>query len=427
MGNIAIRAERLCKRYSRGLQKVEYYTLRETLLELAKAPFRRYRELSGSGQSDAGIFWALNDVSFEIKHGQVVAIAGPNGAGKSTLLKILSRITRPTKGLAHVYGRIGCLLEVGTGFHTELSGRENIYLSGAIRGMKKAEIRKKFDEIVDFSGMEDFLDTPVKRYSSGMYVRLAFSVAAHLEPEILLVDEVLAVGDNEFQKKCLRKMQDVAEEGRTVLFVSHNMVATQRLCTSGLLLTGGALQLQTDDMSALVQAYFGASTDAAPPSEWQNNGQHSYDNEWFIPSELYLGDEQGNKIRNPVPNNTDTWVHIRGMIKRINPSLNIGYAAYCEDGQVVYWTYQTDGPPSKWPQLRQGPCHLKSRIPPHYLNEGTYRIELMASIHMGTWLCKPGANAPEIFLAVKGGLSESPYWLNRRPGILGPVVEWTHV
>lgn len=427
MGNIAVRAEGLSKRYTRGLQKVEYYTLRETLLELVKAPFRRYRALSGSLPSDAGTFWALNDVSFEIKHGQVVAIAGPNGAGKSTLLRILSRITRPSKGLAHVYGSIGCLLEVGTGFHTELTGRENIYLSGAIRGMKKAEIRRKFDEIVDFSGIEDFLDTPVKRYSSGMYVRLAFSVAAHLEPDILLVDEVLAVGDHEFQKRCLRKMQDVAAAGRTVLFVSHNMVAMQRLCTSGLLLTNGTLQLQTSDMDALVQAYFGRGADSVPPSEWQNNGQHTYDNEWFVPSELYLGDKHGNKIRNPIPKNSDIWVHIRGEIKRLNPSLSIGYAAYCEDGQVVYWTYHTDGPPSKWPQLREGPCHLKSRIPPHFFNEGTYRLELLASIHMGKWLCKPGSNSPEIFLAVKGGLSDSPLWLSRRPGILGPIIEWVEM
>jgi lipopolysaccharide transport system ATP-binding protein len=263
MGNTAISVQRLSKRYSRGIARPEYYTLRETLLWIAKAPLRRYRRLSGAGQGDGEWFWALHDVSFEIKHGQAVAIVGPNGSGKSTLLRILSRITRPTSGLAHVYGRSGSLLEVGTGFHTELTGRENIYLSAAIRGMKKAEIRERFDEIVDFSGMEAFLDTPVKWYSSGMYVRLAFSVAAHLEPDLLFVDEVLAVGDADFQDKCLRKMQDVAESGRTVLLVSHNMAVVKRFCTAGLLLNNGELKLQTDNIEDLVQAYVGRGGNAA--------------------------------------------------------------------------------------------------------------------------------------------------------------------
>ncbi|GAK55290.1 ATP-binding protein Wzt of ABC-transporter involved in LPS [Candidatus Vecturithrix granuli] len=240
MGDIAISVENLGKRYRIGHAAKRPENLREAFYSLIAAPFQylhsRLREPSGDE-----LFWALKDVSFEVKHGEVLGIIGRNGAGKSTLLKILSRITEPTTGCAKVYGRVGSLLEVGTGFHPELTGRENIYLNGTILGMKRTEIDKKFDEIVDFSGIEKFLDTPVKRYSSGMYVRLAFAVAAHLEPEILLVDEVLAVGDAEFQKRCLCKMDTIAQEGRTVLFVSHAMQTIQALCSKGIVLHDGTI------------------------------------------------------------------------------------------------------------------------------------------------------------------------------------------
>lgn len=239
MSNIAIRCEALSKRYRIG-QRESYKALRDVISEAAAAPFRRLRgsitngnssHSNGNGWSINNEFWALKDVSFDIKRGEVVGIIGRNGAGKSTLLKILSRITKPTSGHAEIHGRVGSLLEVGTGFHPELTGRENIYLNGAILGMRKAEIERKFDEIVAFAEVEKFIDTPVKRYSSGMYVRLAFAVAAHLEPEILVIDEVLAVGDAAFQRKCLGKIGQVAEGGRTVLFVSHNMGAIRNLCT----------------------------------------------------------------------------------------------------------------------------------------------------------------------------------------------------
>src|SRR5207245_2821375 len=211
--------------------------------DLLALPRRLLTTFSRNGRSTSEIFWALRDVSFEVKRGEVVGIIGANGAGKSTLLKILNRITEPTTGGADVYGRVGALLEVGTGFHPELTGRENIFLNGAILGMSRAEIRQKFDEIIAFAEIEKFLDTPVKRYSSGMYVRLAFAVAAHLEPEILLVDEVLAVGDAAFQSKCIGKMEGVAREGRTVVFVSHDMAAVESLCTRCFLLDGGRLEL----------------------------------------------------------------------------------------------------------------------------------------------------------------------------------------
>ena len=240
MSNIAIKVENLGKMYRIGEKQERYYTFRDTLTNIALAPFRRLRRI-GKPPKPEEIIWALKDVSFEVKHGEVVGIIGRNGAGKTTLLKILTRITDPTEGHAEIHGRVASLLEVGTGFHPELTGRENIYLNGAILGMKKAEIERKFDEIVDFAEIEKFMDTPVKRYSSGMYVRLAFAVAAHLEPEILLVDEVLSVGDAAFQKKCLGKMGNVAKEGRTVLFVSHNMSAVQSLCDFGCLLESGRL------------------------------------------------------------------------------------------------------------------------------------------------------------------------------------------
>jgi lipopolysaccharide transport system ATP-binding protein len=248
MSNIAIRVENLGKLYRIGGKQERYYTLRDTIVDAVSAPFRRIRGLlRGESASDLNEeIWALKDVSFEIKHGEVVGIIGRNGAGKSTLLKILSRITEPTTGYADVYGRIGALLEVGTGFHPELTGRENIYLNGAILGMSRAEINRKFDEIVDFAGVERFIDTPVKHYSSGMGLRLGFAVAAHLEPEILVVDEVLAVGDAEFQKKCLGKMQDVASEGRTVLLVSHNLSQLRRLCSQCIWLADGVLKNQSD-------------------------------------------------------------------------------------------------------------------------------------------------------------------------------------
>jgi lipopolysaccharide transport system ATP-binding protein len=250
MTDTVIRVENLGKQYRLG-QRKRYNSLRESLVEALKPPLRRFRSrsalASASGHRVNGeaaapdTFWALKDVSFEVKQGEVVGIIGRNGAGKSTLLKILSRITEPTEGQVELTGRVGSLLEVGTGFHPELTGRENVYLNGAILGMRREEISRKFDEIVAFAEVEKFIDTPVKHYSSGMYMRLAFSLAAHLEPEILVVDEVLAVGDLEFQKRCLQAMGTVASHGRTVLFVSHNMGAVQTLCHRGFHLDQGLI------------------------------------------------------------------------------------------------------------------------------------------------------------------------------------------
>ena len=249
MSSIAIQSERLSKRYRLG-NSVPYQTLRESLPALIRGAAKRVRSL-GTGEERPNTFWALRDVSFQVQHGEVIGVIGRNGAGKSTLLKILSRITWPTEGRALIHGRIGSLLEVGTGFHPELTGRENIFLNGAIMGMRKAEITSKFDEIVAFAEVEKFIDTPVKHYSSGMYVRLAFAIAAHLEPEILIVDEVLAVGDLAFQQKCLGKMSEVSREGRTILFVSHNMAVVERLCERAIVLHQGQIEYQGDTENAI--------------------------------------------------------------------------------------------------------------------------------------------------------------------------------
>lgn len=250
MSKYAIEAHKIGKQYRIGSKQEAYSTLRESIMDSVTAPFRRTRNLLrgeayGAAELSESV-WAVRDLSFEIEHGESIGIVGRNGAGKSTLLKILSRITHPTEGYAKIYGRVGSLLEVGTGVHPELTGRENVYLNAAILGMKRHEIDRKFDEIVDFSGVEKFLDTPVKHYSSGMILRLGFAVAAHLEPEILVVDEVLAVGDVEFQNKCLGKMNDVAQQGRTVLFVSHNMGAIARMCPRSILLKDGQMEYMGD-------------------------------------------------------------------------------------------------------------------------------------------------------------------------------------
>jgi homopolymeric O-antigen transport system ATP-binding protein len=264
MSDVTLSVQNLSKSFRIAHQRGGLRGYRTLHDELVTLPRRLINRLRGNGRSTSETFWALKNVSFDVKRGEVLGIIGSNGAGKSTLLKILNRITEPTIGGVDIYGRVGALLEVGTGFHPELTGRENIFLNGAILGMTRAEIKRKFDEIVAFAEVERFLDTPVKRYSSGMYVRLAFAVAAHLDPEILLIDEVLAVGDAEFQKKCLAKMEDVAaNEGRTVIFVSHNMDAVCHLCSRCILLRQGEVA-KSGDAAEVVATYLGGERDQAP-------------------------------------------------------------------------------------------------------------------------------------------------------------------
>jgi len=277
--DIALKVENISKCYRIGLKEDMHDTMGKSVFSFLKSPFRNYRKYRSlykfddldPNQTNASpdILWALRDVSFEVKVGEVVGIIGVNGAGKSTLLKILSKITVPTGGRATIRGKVSSLLEVGTGFHPELTGRDNVYLNGTILGMRKTEIDRKFDQIVDFSGVEKFIDTPVKRYSSGMKVRLAFAVAAHLEPEILIIDEVLAVGDANFQKKCMDKMKDVGQQGRTVIFVSHNMPAVTRLCPRTILLNAGKI-LMDDSSSCVVNAYMQVGKNAKAERTWND-------------------------------------------------------------------------------------------------------------------------------------------------------------
>ena len=363
-------------------------------------------------------------MSFEIRQGERVGIIGRNGAGKSTLLKIISRITEPTPGRVEIRGRVASLLEVGTGFHPELTGRENIYLNGAILGMTRREIRSKFDDIVDFAEVEKFLDTPVKRYSSGMYVRLAFAVAANLEPEILVVDEVLAVGDASFQKKCLGKMEDVAEkQSRTVIFVSHQMNAITRLCNRCLVLSSGTLSLDSRDTKEAINSYLCKDTKDMP-SSWSND-RGAYQGREVTPIHLQIKPETTTKgeSADSFENNSSLLVSAIFAARDIDESMNVGIALYNQGGDLMLWSFTSDCEPRFWPNFIEGVNRFKTSIPSHFFNEGTYRIEFLASYHMRKFIIKPG-EGPEISFTIRGGLSSSPHWIQARPGILAPVWQW---
>jgi lipopolysaccharide transport system ATP-binding protein len=418
MSDIAIRAMNLGKQYRIGGKQAGYRTFREAVLTSLTAPVRWMR----GERKSFDTFWALDDVSFEINQGEAVGIIGRNGAGKSTLLKVLSRITKPTKGRVDLYGRIASLLEVGTGFHGELSGRDNIYLNGAILGMTRREINRKFDEIVDFAEVDKFLDTQVKHYSSGMYVRLAFAVAAYLEPEILVVDEVLAVGDAEFQKKSLGKMSDVTKEGRTVLFVSHNMNAVEQLCQSCMLLDKGkVLKFESNVQEVIKEYLFTNSRDSG--SEWHRTSE-KYDNDYFKPTSLRIVNKNGVSL-DSASHSSDVYVQIEAEVGIIDPALTIGYALYNEENLLLYWSYQTDVAEANWPVLKKGRWQLKAKLPSRFLNEGLYRIEIVGGLHFRQWFFEPGHDVPSVLFTVRGGISDSPYWMVKRPGVLAPVIEWT--
>jgi len=339
-----ITVENLGKKYTLSHQsgKKPYVALKDVLTTGVKNLAGRFYH--GGGQF-AGLitpapysddFWALRDVSFEVKQGDRIGIIGRNGAGKSTLLKILSRITEPTTGSVRIKGRVASLLEVGTGFHPELTGRENIFLNGAILGMSRTEIKRKFDEIVDFADIEKFLDTPVKRYSSGMYVRLAFAVAAHLEPEILIVDEVLAVGDAQFQKKCLGKMEEVGNEGRTVLFVSHNMVAIQRLCLSVFLMADGNLA-KHGDVEQVVNAYLDAGSESK--FLWERSGDLTSKDASFL--SVFIADEFGVPTSH-VETGGCLRVCVEFVVEEPSPNIQLGVCLLDDYGNQIFGSLPQD-------------------------------------------------------------------------------------
>jgi len=374
MAQTAIKVNNLGKKYVIGTSINTYRTLRGTLSE----QFSITRKQKKDGRLPEHI-WALKDVNFEVKKGEVLGIVGRNGAGKSTLLKVLSRVTEPTTGSVEIHGRVGSLLEVGTGFHPELTGRENIYLNGAILGMKHKEIESKFDEIVDFAEVEKFMDTPVKRYSSGMYLRLAFAVAAHLEPEILVVDEVLAVGDAEFQRKCLGKMTDVAKQGRTVLFVSHNMSAILRLTEETLVIDKGSLLLRAPTSEA-VDFYLSRGLTQEGQRLWQSNEINK--RSAFQPIALRVMDGKGNlldSVRSTESFNIDFEYTVKKNIK----GLRVGIYLITSHGEFVFTSFDTDDPKSfeKHSVREPGLYSSKVTIPANLLNGGRYVLGVNASAY----------------------------------------------
>lgn len=425
MSDIAISVEGLSKSYLVGRQAAQreaYSTLRDVISRSGRRFARKAVDVARGRQivhgDEVEEFWALKDVSFEIKRGEVFGIIGRNGAGKSTLLKILSRITEPTSGRVTIKGRVASLLEVGTGFHPELTGRENVYLNGAILGMNRSEIRSKFDEIVTFAEVEKFLDTPVKRYSTGMYVRLAFAVAAHLEPEILIVDEVLAVGDMDFQRKCIGKMSQVAGHGRTVLFVSHNMGAVQQLCGRVGVLQAGGMHEPYEEVSAGIAAYL-RGINRRSGDRWAKPA-HASCNDFFDPVQISITYE-----RQQLSVNEPFSIEIVAVIRRISQSLTIGFDVFSDGGIHLFRTYQTDASQAKWPSLRLGINKFIVKIPANLLNEGKYTLKLVGGLHNLEWLFPPEGDAPEICVRIDGPMSESPHWVARRPGLLAPLLEWT--
>jgi lipopolysaccharide transport system ATP-binding protein len=422
MSTFAIKVENLSKRYVIGHQRDASDALRHRLEYAIRNPFQWLRRHKQERASTREEFWALKDVSFDIQQGQVVGIIGRNGAGKSTLLKILSRITDPTQGRIRIKGRVASLLEVGTGFHQELTGRENIFLNGAILGMTRAEIKRKFDEIVAFSGIEKFLDTPVKRYSSGMYVRLAFAVAAHLEPDILIVDEVLAVGDSQFQKKCLGKMDEVAKkEGRTVLFVSHSMPAITRLCSHAIFLAKGEVAA-LGRPHEIVRHYLSDGTNHPAERTWTEETAPGDDVARL--HRVRVCDENGElreayKTTDRVEIEIDYWCLSRE--ERIVVSIHF----VNEEGTILFCS--NDWNDDSWwsTPRRHGLVRARCSVPPHFLAEG--RINILAA------LCTYNPDAVHALEqdAVSFQVIEDPDSRTARgeyagvwPGVLRPRLKW---
>jgi len=427
MSQTVIRVEGLGKRYRIG-EGVRHTALRHLIGDALRAPVRLLTgskgSNNGSNRRSSSIIWALKDVSFEVRQGEVVGLIGRNGAGKSTLLKILARITRPTEGYAEIRGRVGSLLEVGTGFHGELTGRENVYMSGAILGMRKAEIDRKFDEIVAFSEVERFLDTPLKHYSSGMQMRLAFAVAAHLEPEILLIDEVLAVGDAGFQKKCLGKMGEISKQGRTIIFVSHNTVAMQNLCDRAVWLDEGSV-LQDGPAGLVISAYLAKS--ARPPSEcfWPD-AKDAPGNDVVRIRKISIhldyenaaardSDASAITVRTPIVMRFEYWNLQPGA------ALSLSLHFYDGVGTRAFATFPLYEPLWNGRGFPMGLFCSSCHIPGDLLNAGTYRVQLLVIRDQAFEVF----NMEDAFVfEVQEARFESVKWYGKIPGVVRPALKW---
>jgi lipopolysaccharide transport system ATP-binding protein len=420
MRDIAIRVEGLSKQYRIG-KRERYRTLRDTLTDAVTAPMRRLRSaLRGANaeqeENSGDLIWALKDVSFEIPHGAVVGVIGRNGAGKSTLLKILSRITEPTEGYAEVRGRVGSLLEVGTGFHPELTGRENIYLNGAILGIKKADIERKFDEIVAFAEVETFIDTPVKHYSSGMYTRLAFAVAAHLEPEILVIDEVLAVGDAAFQKKCLGKIGEVARSGRTAVFVSHNLTAVANLCRTAILIDRGRL-VCSGNASRVIGQYL--QPDAALTTFDRASFPNDADFQLLSASITQDGSPPG-LFSTSAPVN----INLEYVVKRRIVGLRLGIDITTLEGQTLWRSYDDDLARTSEKSWSAGRYVTVAQLPANLFFPRQYLVSLSIGIQRTRWITFEKVQQIIQFYNLNG--VGSAYADDQdRPGLLMVGLNWT--
>jgi lipopolysaccharide transport system ATP-binding protein len=416
MGDIAIHVEDIGKMYRIGGQVVKYRTLRDTISENLSTTFRHIT----TGSKAKEEIWALRHIDFEVQKGHLLGIVGRNGAGKSTLLKILARVTHPTEGFAEIHGRVGSLLEVGTGFHPELTGRENIFLNGAILGMKKYEIDRKFDEIVSFSEVEKFIDTPVKRYSSGMYLRLAFAVAAHLEPEILVVDEVLAVGDAEFQRKCLGKMSDVAREGRTVLFVSHNMSAILRLTEEALVIEKGRIVYSGVSQEA-VDYYLAHDYDKGGEHIWRPDELSSAASE-FKPIAIRIRNSRG-QASETLRSTESATIEVEYQLKKDIQGLRVGIYLITTRGEFILTSFDTDEPQvyEKHTIRKAGHYTSSCAIPKDFLNEGRFVVGVNASSYK---IKRYFHDEQALVFNVNATNAPGMQWPENRLGPIRPRLEW---
>ncbi len=417
MPNNSVVVNQIGKRYRIGAAPAQYRTFRETLIDTITNPKKR---LHGK-MTDSNSFWALDNISFNVAQGQALGIIGKNGAGKSTLLKILSRVTEPTTGSARINGRVGSLLEVGTGFHPELTGRENIFLNGAILGMKQHEIARKLDEIIAFSEVETFIDTPVKRYSSGMYLRLAFAVAAHLEPEILVIDEVLAVGDAEFQRKCLGKMSDVASQGRTVLFVSHNMSAIVRLTQETIVLEKGKMVMQAPTAEA-VDYYLSHGFSQEGLRTW-TAADIPADAEPFVPAEIRVLNPQG-VISDTFRSTEPVTVEFEYRLAAPITGLRVGIYLLSTRGEFIFTSFDVDDTETfERLRVREAGTYIsRCTIPADILNEGRFVLGVNASVFK---IKRYFHDEQSLVFNVDGTGAPGTQWPEPRAGLIRPKLSWT--